>query len=84
MDFDRNLIDIRSTQSYNNNHIPGAIHIPFEDLLVKPEQYLDPRRTYYIYCQQGTKSAKLCQILNQVGYRTVTIAGGYENWILER
>lgn len=84
MEFHQNLIDIRTTQSYNNNHIPGAIHIPFEELLAKAKHYLDPKVQYYIYCQKGTKSVKLCQILNQLGYHTTSIAGGYESWILEK
>ncbi len=84
MNFHGNLIDLRSTQNYNNNHIPGAIHIPFETLLAKAKQLLDPNETYYIYCQKGTKSIRVCQILNQMGYHTVNVAGGYESWILEK
>lgn len=78
-----NIIDIRSNQSYNNNHIPGAINIPMERLLVEPKKYLQASTVYYIYCQKGISSPKLCQILNRMGYHTVNISGGYEEWILQ-
>lgn len=78
-----NIIDIRSNQSYNNNHIPGAINIPMEKLLVEPKKYLQANAIYYIYCQKGISSQKVCQILNRMGYHTVNISGGYEEWILQ-
>ena len=33
-----NIIDIRSNQSYNNNHIPGSINIPMEKLIIEPKK----------------------------------------------
>lgn len=78
-----NIIDIRSTQSYNNNHIPNAINIPFEQLITKPNQYLKPGQKYFIYCQKGLVSKKACQILSKLGYYVVDIIGGYEEWILK-
>lgn len=77
------IIDIRSNQSYNNNHIPNAINIPMEKLLVDPKRYLQSNTVYYIYCQKGISSKKVCQILNRMGYHTVSISGGYEEWILQ-
>lgn len=77
-----NIIDIRSVQSYNNNHILGAINIPFEKLLVNPNIYLDKNKTYYIYCQKGISSRNLCEILSKAGYKVISIDGGYENWVL--
>lgn len=79
-----NLIDIRNTQSYNNNHIDGAINIPFEKLIVSPNKYLDSMKKYFIYCRCGFTSKKACQILTQLGYKVVNIEGGYEEWILKK
>ena len=79
-----NLIDIRNAQSYNNNHIDGAINIPYEKLIIKPSAYLIPTNKYYIYCQKGIMSKKVCQILSQLGYNVVHITGGYEEWILKK
>ena len=79
-----NLIDIRSEQNYNNNHIPGAINIPYEKLIISPSSYLDINQKYFIYCQKGITSVKVCKILAMQGYKVVNIIGGYEEWILKK
>lgn len=77
-----NIIDIRSVEKYNNNHILNAKNIPMEKLLINPSKYLDKLQKYYIYCQKGIQSRKLCQILLRDGYKVVNVTGGYEAWIL--
>ena len=77
-----NLIDIRSIEKYNNKHIMNAINIPLDQLLIKPEKYLMREKEYYIYCQKGIQSRKLCHILTNNGYNVVNVSGGYESWIL--
>ena len=78
------IIDIRSAQSYNNNHIKGAVNVPFEKLIIGPNNYLDPLQKYFIYCRSGVTSKKACQILSNLGYKVVNIDGGYEAWILKQ
>ena len=77
-----NLIDIRSIEKYNNKHIMNAVNIPLEQLLIRPEKYLSKFEKYYIYCQKGIQSRKLCPILIRAGYNVVNVTGGYEAWIL--
>lgn len=79
-----NIIDVRSIESFNNNHIPGAKNIPFNSLIISPGKYLDKNNIYYLYCQKGQKSLKTCQILSSLGYNVVNINGGYEAWILDK
>ena len=79
-----NIIDIRSIEKYNNNHIPNSINIPLEKLLSNFSKYLDKDKKYYIYCQKGIQSKKLCQILKNSGYNVVDIIGGYEAWMLNK
>ena len=79
-----NIIDIRSIEKYNNNHIPNSINIPLEKLLSNFDKYLDKNKKYYIYCQKGNQSKKVCQILKNSGYDVINIIGGYEDWILNK
>lgn len=79
-----NIIDIRNIQSYNNNHIIGAINIPYEKLLINSSKYLDKTKKYYIYCQKGVTSIKICKILYNQGYNVININGGYEEWIMKK
>lgn len=83
--YDRvNIIDLRGIESYNNSHIEGAKNIDFNKLLISPNNYLDKNLVYYVYCQKGKKSLKLCEILGRQGYKLVNINGGYEAWILNK
>lgn len=77
-----NIIDIRGIENYNNGHIDNAINIPYNELLINPEKYIVKNKAYYIYCQRGAKSVKLCQVLRSKGYNTINILGGYQAWIL--
>ena len=77
------LIDIRSIEKYNNRHIINAKNISLEQLLIRPEKYLDKEEKYYIYCQRGIQSRKLCSILINSGYNVVNVSGGYEAWVLK-
>ena len=79
-----NVIDIRSVEKFNSNHIPGAKNIPFEKLMLYPANYLDKDTRYYIYCQRGSTSYKVCQILTKMGYKVTNINGGYESWVLSQ
>lgn len=78
------LIDIRTIAKYNDNHIPGAINIQMEDLLVNPSKYILKNKKYYIYCQKGLASANLVSILSKYGYDVLSVSGGYEGWLLEK
>lgn len=79
-----NIIDIRSKQKYNFGHILDAKNIDKSELILNPNKYLNKKDKYYIYCQKGTSSLRLCQILNNIGYNVYNIKGGYEKWILRK
>ncbi len=78
------IIDIRSNQKYNDNHIPGAINISYDLLINDYNKYLDKNITYYLYCQKGVTSKLASDILNARGYKTFSILGGYESYILKK
>ena len=68
----------------NNNHIPGAINVPYEKLILTPDAYLTFSGTYYLYCQKGISSKKIVSLLNRMGYHTVHVEGGYEEWVMKK
>lgn len=79
-----NIIDIRGSSSFNNNHIPGAKNIEYKTLILNLNKYLNKNEKYYFYCQRGVQSYKLCSYLSSLGYDVVNVLGGYEAWILEK
>ena len=47
-----------------------------------PEEYLSKNKKYYIYCNSGTNSRKLCLHLTNLGYDVVDLIGGYKDYIV--
>lgn len=79
-----NIIDIRSKEKYNDNHIPESINISQEKILTEPEKYLNKDKRYYLYCQKGMSSFNICKILTKLGYKVTNINGGYESYIMNK
>ena len=79
-----NIIDIRSRQKYNDNHILNSKNIDKNELILYPNKYLNKNDKYYVYCQRGSNSLRVCQILRNKGYNVYNILGGYEEWILRK
>ena len=77
------IIDIRSIEKYNNGHIMNSKNIPITELLGNPSKYLLRHKRYYIYCQKGNQSKRVCTILTRNGYNVVNILGGYEAWVMD-
>jgi len=77
-----NIIDIRDSYNYNKGHIPTAINIPENKLLFMPNNYLNFKETYYIYCKNGSRSRHIVNTLKQQGYHVVNVNGGYNNYLL--
>ena len=78
------IIDIRSLEKYNDNHVPGAVNIDYNLLISNPYKYLDKNLSYYIYCQKGLTSRKVVDLLRRCGYNAFSIIGGYEYYILHK
>ena len=81
INIDSNLIDIRDKYEYILSHITDAINIPYTYLLMMPDNYLDKDKKYYLYCDSSSKSRKLCEYLNEQGFKTVDLIGGYNAYI---
>ena len=67
------LIDIEAKEIFNQNHLEGAINIPYEVLLYNRERLLNKNETYYIYCRGGHKSKRIVNILELYGYNVVQL-----------
>lgn len=77
-----NIIDIRSIEKFNSSHIETSRNIPADILLNNPMKFLKKDEEYYIYCQYGKTSIRVCLTLYKLGFKIVNINGGYEAWLL--
>jgi glyoxylase-like metal-dependent hydrolase (beta-lactamase superfamily II)/rhodanese-related sulfurtransferase len=69
------LIDVRTKDEYEAQHIPGAINIMAMDLRTRAGE-LDPDRPTIAMCRTGHRSSLGCSLLKQQGFSDVNNAAG--------
>ncbi|MET7452856.1 rhodanese-like domain-containing protein [Streptomyces sp. NPDC005574] len=79
------VLDSRSTASWDQGHIPGAVHLPTALIPEQAEQLLDRAVPVVTYCWgpgcNGATRAALA--LAELGYQVKEMLGGFEYWARE-
>ena len=70
------ILDVRTEYEYSYGHIKGSINIPVDELR-ENLQILDKNKEIYVHCQTGLRSYLACRILNQHGFNSKNIVGGF-------
>ena len=77
------LLDVREDDEWRGGHIPGAVHVPMNQV---PQRLqfdpgpLTPDATIVVVCKVGGRSAQVVGYLNQVGRTAVNLDGGMYAW----
>ena len=75
------ILDVRTEEEYNAEHIPNAILIPNETIIDKmPDLLPDLEAEILIYCRSGNRSAQAAKKLLAIGYTNVYDFGGIIDW----
>jgi len=79
------IIDIRTTQEFNEGHIENAVNIDFYSEIFKEDlDKLDKNKTYFIYCRSGNRSGRAMPIMKELGFKEVyNLSVGIKEWIAE-
>ena len=76
------IVDVREDSEWNEQHIPGAIHIPLaqlNDRLSALKQYKDS--PVITQCKTGRRSAQAFDVLKSAGFSKVyNMDGGIKAW----
>ncbi|MEC0168836.1 rhodanese-like domain-containing protein [Paenibacillus graminis] len=73
------LIDVREDDEVAFGMIPGAKHIPMGEIPQHTEEL--PQETEIVFiCRSGARSQRVCEYLQQFGYRTSNLSGGMMDW----
>ncbi|MEV0321667.1 rhodanese-like domain-containing protein [Streptomyces sp. NPDC050658] len=79
------VIDTRSTASWDQGHVPGAIHLPTALIPEQAGQLLDKAVPVVTYCWgpacNGATRAALA--LAELGFQVKEMLGGFEYWARE-
>lgn len=66
------VIDVRGQEEYEAGHLPGALHIPADEL---------PQRLAKIPSDRGSsRSERAAELLREGGYRAQAVSGGFLAW----
>lgn len=77
------LVDMRDDSSIGYGMIPGAIHIPEEEIDEKIDD-VSAGKKVVIYCTRGVFSAECAgKLREQKNIEAYSLEGGYTGWILE-
>ncbi|WP_329035241.1 rhodanese-like domain-containing protein [Streptomyces sp. NBC_00178] len=79
------VLDSRSTASWDQGHVPGAVHLPTALIAEGAARLLDPAVPVVTYCWgpgcNGATRAALA--LAELGYQVKEMLGGFEYWVRE-
>ena len=79
------LVDVRTPEEYDAGHVEQAININWFDADFQEQvNELDKKKTIYVYCKKGGRSAKAAQMLDSLGYEVVDLLGGYDAYISDK
>ncbi len=71
------IVDVRTSEEYEQGHYPGAINIPHEQILAgMRSRELGPDDPIVLYCRSGNRSGKAQATLSAAGYSVTHNAGG--------
>ena len=78
------LLDIRSEVEISHGAIPGAIAVKPEEIEKKlKNKELDPEKKQVICCSRGKISVEIAEELEEEGYNTESLEGGYVAWLMD-
>ncbi|WP_454850725.1 rhodanese-like domain-containing protein [Promicromonospora soli] len=79
------LVDVRSQESWDQGHVPGAVHLPSGKVRLRAEQAIDRDRPVVTYCWgPGCNAAtKAALEFAKLGYDVKEMIGGFEYWVRE-
>lgn len=79
------VIDARITESYEKEHIEGAINIPHRTMNEETTAHLDKNALYVTYCSGigCNASTKGAFNLSKLGFKVKELIGGIAWWKLE-
>ena len=75
------ILDVRTTEEYDEGHIPNAICIPNETIDETVTTKLPNKdQLILIYCRSGNRSKQAALKLQQLGYTNLVEFGGIIDW----
>lgn len=76
---DVQIVDVRTRGEWLGGHVPGARHIPLDQLPGRLGELNRDKPVAFI-CQSGSRSKLATKLAGQAGFDAINIRGGMLNW----
>jgi rhodanese-related sulfurtransferase len=73
------VLDVRERIEWNAGHVPGARHVPLDELGTRKSE-LPPGRTIVAVCRSGSRSRWAVKDLRRAGFTAENLRGGLRAW----
>ncbi len=70
------IVDVRSTEEFEDEHFPGAVNIPVNEIQKRMPELGEKEAPIIMYCASGSRSAFAARTAASAGYKNVMNAGG--------
>jgi len=76
------IIDVRENSEWQEQHIPGALHIPKDEIIANIKASVPEQDSpIYLHCRGGVRSIYAANCLLDLGYKEVySVEGGITEW----
>ncbi len=74
------LLDVRTAGEYARGNVPNSVNIPIDELRERLNE-IPKDKNIAVFCRVGIRAHSACRILNQYGYKTANVSGGYLTFI---
>ena len=76
------VLDLRPEEAFKAGHLPGAKHVPANEMTAKIEKLkLDRKNPLILVCETGASSRKAIAEVQKMGFAEVgTLDGGVQAW----
>lgn len=70
------LLDVRSDKEWMEGHLPGAHHIPHDQIRQRAKEELPQDKPLFVYCRSGHRAGLAKKGLEELGFTEVHNVGG--------
>jgi len=72
------VVDVRSEAEFRAGHVPGALHLPYQDAAARASEIPGPRSApVVVYCERGPRAEKAQGALRAAGFADVRLLEGH-------
>lgn len=75
------VVDVRTAKEYSAGHVPGAIHLPYDQIADRHAELGPPATPLLLYCQSGRRSGIAVRALKEKGFTRLYDLGAYQRWV---